>query len=290
MLRRPVKFWRRIVTTGTLGVVGLGVYLGEITLRLPRRPMPSGPPPTPWEETQIRSADGLVLRGWFARGSRPDAVIVLHGQTDNRLGAAGFARLFLQHGFSVLAPDLRAHGSSGGELCTYGFREVDDIRRWTSWLESKGVQRFFGFGESMGGAILLQALPVEPRLAAVVVEAPFATLREIAYDRISSRFGSRPWPGRTFLRPILETAFLYSRLVYSVPLDRVSPEDAVAASLAPVLLINGSQDPNTPIRHARRIASRRPGVTVWEIDGAGHTGAWAAAPAEFERRVVEWFK
>jgi len=29
---------------------------------------------------------------------------------------------------------------------------------------------------------------------------------------------------------------------------------------------------------------------LWEIPNAGHTGAWASRPQEFERRLPEWFE
>ena len=35
----------------------------------------------------------------------------------------GYAELLLAHGFTVLLPDARAHGASGGSLATYGLLE-----------------------------------------------------------------------------------------------------------------------------------------------------------------------
>jgi uncharacterized protein len=275
--------------------VAAAIYLGEITLRLPRKPLPAIPK---WsvaspESAEIISADRLKLRGWFFRapGGRAGTVILLHGQTDNRAGMLGFANFFLRRGYNVLAPDMRGHGASEGKLATYGFREADDVRRWVDWVIVRQPDTYvFGLGESMGGAILLQSFTLEPRFCAVVAEAPYASFREIAYDRISQRFGRGSWPGRYLLRPILELSFVYERAVYGVDLDRVSPEDAVAGSRTPVLLIYGTRDDNTPERHARRICRSNPkSVTPWEIPDAGHTGAWANRPAEFEQRVLDWF-
>jgi pimeloyl-ACP methyl ester carboxylesterase len=202
-----------------------------------------------------------------------------------------YSTLFLRQGYNALIPDLRAHGSSDGELATYGFLEAADLHRWVDWVIGRQPGgHVFGFGESMGGAILLQALTVESRFCAVVAEAPYATLREIAYDRLSQRYGKSTWPGRYVLRPILELALIYQRIRYGVDLDQVSPEKAVAGSRTPVLLIFGSEDENTPVRHARRIYQANPSqVTLWEIPNAGHTGAWGSRPKEFERRVPEWF-
>lgn len=68
-------------------------------------------------------------------------------------------RIVSFEGYTVLLPDSRAQGESGGKFPTYGVNETDDVRRWFEWLASQ--QRplcIFGMGESMGAAILLQAL------------------------------------------------------------------------------------------------------------------------------------
>jgi len=291
--KRRIVFW--ILFFAACAWVAAAIYLGEITLRLPRKTLT---PVTQWdgvapENVEITAADGLTMRGWFfgnpqANGS---TVILLHGQTDNRGGMLAYANLFLRHGYNALVPDLRAHGASDGKLATYGFLEATDVHRWVNWVTDKQPgDHIFGFGESMGGAILLQALTVESRFCAVVAEAPYATLREIAYDRLSQRYGKSTWPGRYVLRPILELSLIYERIRYGVDLDQVSPEKAVAGSHTPVLLIFGSEDDNTPVRHAQSIYQANPSqVTLWEIPNAGHTGAWGSRPKEFERRVPEWF-
>jgi pimeloyl-ACP methyl ester carboxylesterase len=292
-LRRRIVFG--VLFTGASAWVAASIYLGEIMLRLPRKPLPAI---STWEvatpeNVEIKAADGVTMRAWFFRAPTPNGstVILLHGQTDNRAGMLGYTNLFLRHGYHALAPDLRGHGASGGELSTYGFLEADDVRRWVDWLGMiKPDGRIFGFGESMGAAILIQTLAVDARVCSVVAEAPYATLREIAYDRLSQRWGAATWPGRYPLRPILELAILYERLRYGVDLGRVSPETAVARSRAPVLLIYGSEDGNTPPRHARKIHDGNPAaVTLWEIRTAAHAGAWGAEPKEFERRVTDWF-
>ncbi len=285
--------WALLLATGA--VVAAAIYLGEITLRLPRKPLAFrswdfAPP----QDVEITAADGLKMRGWFLHSAQAtgSTVILLHGQTDNRTGMLGYAKLFMRNGYNALLPDLRAHGASDGELATYGYLEADDVHRWVDWvMDRQPGGHVFGLGESMGAAILLQSLTVESRFCAVVAEAPYATLREIAYDRLSQRYGHSTWPGRYALRPILELSFIYERLRYGVDLGQVSPERAVGRARTPVLLIFGAHDDNTPPRHARRIHEANPDrVTLWEIPNAGHTGAWGSQPKEFERRVPDWLR
>ena len=244
------------------------------------------------KDVSITTSDQVILRGWILRPLTPNgnAVIVLHGLADNRLGMVGYAQLLLAHGYIVLLPDARAHGVSGGSLATHGLLERSDIRQWVDFLWFSGQPRcVYGLGESMGASLLLQSLQAGSRFCAVVAESPLSTFREIAYDRMGQPFHLGPWVGRTVFRLLIEIGFLRARWKYGLDMDEISPERAVANSQVPVLLIHGQIDGNIPVRHSRAIHAWAPRTVLWEVPGADHCGAIAVAPQEFERRVVGWF-
>src|SRR4051812_31299095 len=186
----------------------------------------------------ITTTDGIALRAWYVRPPKANGrdVLMLHGVGDNREGVAGFAAMFLDRGYAVLLPDSRAHGESGGTLATYGLRESSDIRRWVDWLyvrrQSKCV---YGFGESMGAALVLDSLTVEDRFCAIVAESPFSTFRSVAYERAALYVRAPTWVGRTLLRLPVEVGMHYAKLRYSLDFDHDSPADAVVHSSTPVL-------------------------------------------------------
>jgi len=244
----------------------------------------------------VSAEDGATLRGWSMKPRQwnGDVVILLHGHTDNRAGMLGNADLLLRHGYAVLLPDARAHGQSGGNLATYGVQEAGDVQRWFDWIQKTESPRCIdGSGESMGAGQLLESLRTVPGFCAVVAESPFASFREVSYDRLGERLHAGAWAGRTLLRPAVESGLLYARWKYGVDFSRASAQDAVAASSVPVLLIHGLKDTNIPPRHSEMIvahSSRRiPRVELWEPAQAGHCGAAGAEPAEYERRVIGWF-
>jgi len=244
------------------------------------------------EDVSITTSDQVILRGWLLRPFAPNgnAVLVLHGLGDNRLGMTGHAQIMLAHGYMVLLPDARAHGDSGGSLATHGLLERTDIRQWVEFLSSATQPRcVYGLGESMGASLLLQSLEAGARFCAVVAESPLSTFREIAYDRMGQPFHLGPWVGRMVLRPMIEIGFLRASWKYGLSMDEISPEEAVANTHVPVLLIHGRSDSNIPVRHSRAIHARAPQTVLWEVPGADHCGALSAAPQEFERRVTEWF-
>jgi len=124
-------------------------------------------------EVAMSAPDGTHLLAWNIRPRKgnDNVVILLHGLSDNRMGMLGYAELLLSHGFTVLMPDARAHGASGGGLATYGLLEADDIHRWVEWVqEPQHSSCIFGFGESMGAAQLLESLATEARFCAAAAE------------------------------------------------------------------------------------------------------------------------
>lgn len=287
--------------------VGAGILAGEMVLHPGRRAL--GPNAeqsagaiaarnqAELTDVSVVAPDGATLRAWSILPGRGygNAVILLHGQSDNRAGMLGYADLFLRHGYAVLLPDARAQGMSGGEMATYGVKEAGDIRRWFDWLKAnEGPRCIYGLGESMGAAQLLSSLSAVPEFCAVVAESPFASFREASYDRMGQKLKAGAWAGKTLLRPAVESGFLYDRFRYGIDLEEASAENAVAASTVPVLLIHGKMDTNLPPRHSEmilaRCVSRNPPVVLWEPPAAGHAGAASAEPGEFERRVIGWFE
>jgi uncharacterized protein len=304
----PRKKWfrRTLIVLSILYVVGTifgGMWLGEVATHPGRRPLTlsvqneiklyTTENKIDFRDASITANDGAVLRGWFFRPAHANGstVILLHGVSDNRLGMLGYGRWLLANHYSVLLPDARAHGLSGGAIATYGFLESDDIHRWADWVrENERPACIFGFGESMGAAQILQALSREPGFCAVVAESPFETFREVSYTRFGQPFHLGPWLGRTFFWPADEVGFLYVRLKYGLNLDLASPKEAVRASTVPVLLIHGTSDHNIPSYNSEDIeAANRLHAVLWLVPGAGHCGAYDVNPQEFGRRILSWF-
>lgn len=241
------------------------------------------------EDVQVTAPDGVRLSGWLFTPAHPggDAAIVLHGVADTRTGVLGQARFLLAAGYTVLTPDSRGHGASGGEVATYGVREAADIHAWADLLCARsGVSRLYGLGQSMGGAILIESLAGEPRFRALAADCPFATFEEIAFDRLAQN-GS---PSRLLSRPLIELGLAYVRARYGVDLRLASPLDALRRSHTPVLLIHGMADDNIPIRHSRELHAAAPATSeLWEVHGAGHVGSFGRDPEAYARRVLAHF-
>lgn len=244
------------------------------------------------EDIVVQAPGGVELHGWKTRPVAPngDWVLLFHGVSDNRTGVLGYAEFLLRHGYSVVMMDSRAHGTSGGNMATYGWKERYDTVAITNALyAAESVRHLDALGVSMGGAIALQSAAVEPRIEAVVAEDPFASLREVSYDYAGLHFSSLL--GMTLFRPAPIMALAALEKAGGFNPDDVSPEKAVAERPFPVLLICGTRDRTIPCRHAEQIYRAATGPKeLWVVEGAQHASALGRAPQEYEDRVIRFFE
>jgi fermentation-respiration switch protein FrsA (DUF1100 family) len=242
------------------------------------------------EEFSVRAPDGIELRGWKVRARIPngDWILVFHGVSDNRTGVLGHAELLLRHGYNLVMMDSRAHGESGGDMATYGWKERYDTSAIANSLFSTEKVRHLGaLGVSMGAAIALQSAAVEPRIEVVIAEDPFADLREVSYDYAGLHFS--PSLGKTIFRPATISALREMAKAGGFQPDDVSPKNAVAARAFPILLICGTRDHTIPCRHSQSIYREARGPKeLWVVEGAEHASALGHAPAEYEDRVARF--
>jgi uncharacterized protein len=301
-VKKAAKIVGVVALIYVIASVAVGIFLAEVSLKHTRQPLAARYKAVAYQrvelhhgqlsEVEMQADDGALLRGWYVTPEHPNgnAVVLLHGVTDTRLGVAGFGELFLEHGYSILLPDSRNHGESGGNIATYGVLEAADIAEWTRFLKQKNDGCIYGFGESMGAALVLQSLREHPRFCAVIAESPFSDFRHAAYDRLSDRSGVPHWLTQLTAALPVEVGVLYADLRYHVDLSTASPQEAVTGSSVPMLLIHGLADRNLLPENSLRIwHAREQNTSTWFVPNAAHCGAWATAGEEFNRRVLEYF-
>jgi pimeloyl-ACP methyl ester carboxylesterase len=244
---------------------------------------------TTLSDVSIIGHDDAILRGWSFSADAParGTVIALHGIGDSRGSQLGLAELLIAHGYRVLLPDARAHGSSGGDLVTGGILERSDLAMWTDWSRQQHPDEcVFAIGASLGAATVLRTLGSSAYCAAIV-EAPFLSLQSMA---LFSAGQSIPVPlplRRWIVGPFVRAGLSLVAANHGVRLAGPDSLDAVRRSRVPLLVIVDGADDAVPKRDATRVFEANPNhVTVWTVPGAGHTQGWSAAPQEFPNRVL----
>jgi hypothetical protein len=288
VLRKTVEVTAAIAAVAWLCFVLMGAVFCAATLHVAHVPTPAPPGA---ETVTITASDATHLSAWWLKPSQPNGncVVVLHGISDSRAGSFGFAPLFLSQGYAVLAPDSRGHGASEGRFVTYGLREKYDVLSWAAWMKSSGCRRVYALGESLGASILIQASAVQPAFSAIVAESAFADLREAAEYRVRRMSGLPAVLARPAAWLVVSSGRFYARWADGLDFSQVDPLQAIKCSSTPILLIHGLNDFRTPPSDSVRLAQANPKNVLWLVPNAGHTGAAAAAPEEFRRRVLGWF-
>jgi fermentation-respiration switch protein FrsA (DUF1100 family) len=266
-------------------LLGSGVlYLVGSLASAPARAMVGAPPSDlPIQPVTIESSSGSRLAGWLIAGRpRAGAVMLMHGLRANRLEMLGRARFLHRHGFTVLLFDFQAHGESTGRMITFGYLESADARAAFDFLKRKlPAERIGVIGVSMGGAAaVLGELPAD----AMVLEQVYANFSKAVENHLIWWLGA---PGR-YLEPALSWQ-VRPRLGFDHMV--LQPAERIAKLRAPVLLIAGDEDEHATLQEMRLLFARARGPKqLWVIPDAWHLDFHSYAPAEYERRVLQFLR
>ncbi len=211
-----------------------------LILHPPNRRVAAVPPPQ-CEKIDYQG-DGVTLKGWRgdASGKHRGTLIYLHGVADNRTSGAGVISRFQNRGFDVVAYDNRAHGESGGDVCTYGYFEKEDLRRVLNTVRPGPVVLI---GSSLGAAVALQTAAIDGRISAVVAAECFSDLKTVVKERAPFFFTAG----------VVERAIQIAEQQGQFQIDAVSPATAARTVKVPTLVIHGADDVDTPPDHSGRV-------------------------------------
>ena len=252
-----------------------------------KEPLPAG---LRLEAMQLKPVEGITLEGFSMRPEKSaeslPTVLLLHGICSSKDGYAGFAQYLCEQGFRVVAFDARGHGKSKGGCCTYGWHEKKDVSRIIDEVRKSDPGARIGiFGNSMGGAIALQAMAEDPRIECGVIESTFADFREAACLRAASFSGVRV---DAVIPPTLHRAGVQGQWKPS----EVRPEESAKKIRQPVLLSHGTADEVFPISHGERIFRNLASSSKeWlPVEGGHHYGMGGVMGPEYEKRQIAFLK
>ncbi|MGB0564089.1 MAG: alpha/beta hydrolase, partial [Spirulinaceae cyanobacterium] len=150
------------------------------------------------EPFAVPTADGVVLQATLltpTRGNPRGTILMLHGISARKEQNLAIATRLVSAGYRCILYDSRAHGESGGEFVSYGWREVADAQA----VIDAAIAQFeqpeqplapFGlFGRSLGASVGLQLLPEEPRLQSAVLVSPFSRLEDVMAETAAPYLG-----------------------------------------------------------------------------------------------------
>lgn len=200
------------------------------------------------ESVSVASADGLTLLAWYHRPPDKQAplIVLFHGNGGTIEIRAAKARTYVNAGLGVLLLEYRGYGGNAGSPSETGL--YADGRAALAFLAAQGIApaRVVLIGESLGTGVAVQ-MAVEQRVAALVLEAPYSSIADVAQSDF-------PWfPVWWLIR------------------DRFDSVAKIARVGVPLFVVHGERDRTIPVRFARALfaAAAQPKEAMWLSD-AGH--------------------
>ncbi len=237
----------------------------------------------------VQTKDSLRLSAWFfptKQDSAKATVIILHGISNCKETQFGRAKILTDNGFNAIALDLRAHGESGGDYCTFGFYEKNDIVAVVDSALQIAGKPVGVWGASLGGAVALQAMGMDERIAFGIIESTFDEFEKVAREYGADyMFGLRnEW--------IVERVVSKSAQIAHFDPTAVKPVEAAAQIDRPVLFLHGDADDKIPIEfNQRNFAAVQSPEKQWiTVAGGGHNNLWRLDGAELEKQVLAFLK
>jgi hypothetical protein len=225
---------------------------------------------------QVTTSDGLALEAAYVPSRNGAAVIVYAGATRTEE-----ALMLVRHGYGVLLLVPRGQGRREGDIVRWaGDRDFLAGAEYLKRRPDVEPGRIGAMGFSIGGEILLETAAKSTAIDAIVAEG--------AGERVGEVDASGPI--RLLTDPAM-TVMTGATTVFGNTgpqppivdrIGRIAPRAVFLIYAVPGI---GGEDYRQPLYYAAAGAPKE----IWRVPGSGHTGGLEAQPAEYERRVVEFF-
>ncbi len=265
------------------GIVLLPTSVAYVVTHSARAEVPRPELGTAFEDVQFRTADGLLLQGWYIPSKNGAAVIAFPG----RSGPQKQARMLARHGYGVLLFDRRGEGESEGDPNGFGWGGEQDLNAAAAYLRLRpdvDPNRIGVIGLSVGGEMAIHAAAHSDAFAAVVSEgASGQSLRdELANPGLRDRLLDLP----------AQVSLIAALTVFSDERAPTSLKSEVARiAPTPVFFIYGEHGQGGSETRPNKGFYTAAGVPkqVWEVPNGQHIAGITTEPEEYERRVIGFF-
>ena len=237
-----------------------------------------------WE---IKSGDGLTLRGRYYNFGNGRLAVLVHGYRAvpyNNNNASFLA--FRDMGFDILLISSRAHSESEGRFITFGIREREDLLKWIDFAEKKvKPESLVVYGTSMGAATLAYASPElqSHGVSAAVLDCGFKTPYDTIYNSIRG--------GGIFSKIAMGFIYITGKIFLGVDIIKENTRDYLRDCSVPAYFIHGKLDnvvdPESTVEGFEKCGAGLKDIML--VDNAGHVEAFLAARPLLTKNITEFF-
>ncbi len=209
----------------------------EILFGINAQKQPNELPDTSYTAVTLTTKDSIKLDAWYTLvNNAKGTVCMFHGHGGRKGGNNAEAAAFRKMGYNTFQIDFRAHGSSGGNTCTIGYNEAEDVKLAYDFIKSKGEKNIVLWGISMGAATITKAISdysLQPQK--IILEMPFGTIEDAVKGRLKL-MGLPPQPVATLLT-------FWGGTIHGFWAFGMKPEEYARKINCPILLQWGKNDP-----------------------------------------------
>lgn len=234
----------------------------------------------------IQTQDSIQLKGYWSKSKQDSiqgVVIMVHGIGGCKEAFLGLASDLAKQGIESVFFDNRAHGQSGGLYTTYGFKEKKDIAEIVDFIKSKHPETPIGiWGNSLGGAIAIQAMEYDERIEFGIIESTFAELDQIVYD-----YKKRLLKG-VGLRFASDIALKRAGEIADFNPKQVSPLASVKNIEQPIFIAHGDADENINYEYGQLLYEHTKSTKkeFYLVKGAGHYGLVSKGGKDYTDKIA----
>lgn len=233
----------------------------------------------------IKSFDGLQLaaRITYSNIDIPKGtIILLHGIRSNKDHFMDLSNFLSENGYNSVALDSRAHGDSEGDFCSFGVNEKRDIKSLIDYLSNtENVNHIGIWGQSLGGAIGLQAMGFDNRIEFGIIESAFSDFKTTVNDYFDLYAGISFEPLSNYLVNRTGTIAGFDQ-------NDARPISYCENINQPILIVHGNNDERIHIKYAKQNYSKIPSTKkeFLEVETAKHADVWKiGGEAYFEKAL-----
>jgi uncharacterized protein len=231
-----------------------------------------------FKDVWFDSEDGVKLHGWFfpAQSKKTKGTIIqFHGNAQNI--STHFLSLIwvIEHGYNLFTWDYRGYGQSDGKASAAGIYKdsLAALKKGRELHQGRGA--YIVYGQSLGGAVSLRALPdfeYGNDVSLLVHDSAFASYRRVAAKVLQSRW---------FLWPFSPFAYVFIS-------DEYAAEKVIDKIHWPTLVIVGEKDKVIAAELGKETYEKLPSDRkwLWELPMGQHIDVFEQEDGRFKKKFL----
>ncbi len=231
----------------------------------------------------------IKLHGFEIKNKKESKIwiIAVHGYIEDSISMVDSAKRFINYGYNVLIPDLRAHGKSNGKYIGMGWLDRLDILEWIKYLLAKYANiKIILYGISMGASTVMMCsgenLP--NNVKAIIEDCGYTSVWDEFEKKLKTVFHIPKFPAMYIANFITKIKAGYS-------LKKASCIKQLKKCKIPILFIHGDKDKFVPFYMVNELyeVPNCPKEKLI-IKNAGHAEAQIVEPQKYWHTVRKFIK